>query len=148
MYKKILVPLDGSARAEKILPHIEILAKCMQSEVILMRVYRLDFSQVEMVGYDPHFYETIEENFRRTIFDYLTQVQKRLQKEGIKTICVAEEGDVVSAILNIAEREEADLVAMSSHGRTGFARVFYGSVAAGVLHGIDRPLLLIRADEK
>jgi predicted polyphosphate/ATP-dependent NAD kinase len=48
-------------------------------------------------------------------------------------------------ILSVAKREGADLVAMSSHGRTGLARVFYGSVASGVLHNVDRPLLLIRA---
>ena len=43
--------------------------------------------------------------------------------------------------------EEAELIAMASHGRTGLARVFYGSVAAGVLHGTDRPLLLVRSME-
>ncbi|MCB0130889.1 MAG: universal stress protein, partial [Caldilineaceae bacterium] len=49
--------------------------------------------------------------------------------------------------LDVAERENADLVAMASHGRTGLARVFYGSVAAGLLHAADRPLLVVRAAE-
>jgi nucleotide-binding universal stress UspA family protein len=44
----------------------------------------------------------------------------------------------------VADREQADLIAMASHGRTGLARVFYGSVASGVLNQADRPLLLIR----
>ena len=52
----------------------------------------------------------------------------------------------VEAIIKTAEREKADLIALTSHGRTGLSRVFYGSVAAGVLHRIDRPLLLIRSD--
>jgi nucleotide-binding universal stress UspA family protein len=47
--------------------------------------------------------------------------------------------------LDVAAREEVNLIAMTSHGRTGLARVFYGSVAAGVLHQADRPLLLVRA---
>lgn len=147
MYKTILVPLDGSPRAEKILPHIEMLAECMKAEVILLRVYRLDFGQVDMVGHDPQFYETIEENCRLTIMEYLTAVKGKFQKEDKKVRCIAEEGDVVSTILNVADREGADLIAMCSHGRTGLARVFYGSVAAGVLHRIDRPLLLIRAED-
>ncbi|MCB0137738.1 MAG: universal stress protein, partial [Caldilineaceae bacterium] len=56
-------------------------------------------------------------------------------------------GPVVTAILDVAEREKADLIAMASHGRTGLSRVFYGSVAAGILHKADRPLLLIRASD-
>ena len=52
---------------------------------------------------------------------------------------------VVKAIIDAAERENADLVAMASHGRSGLSRAFYGSVAAGVLQRIDRPLLLIRS---
>jgi nucleotide-binding universal stress UspA family protein len=51
----------------------------------------------------------------------------------------------VEAIIDAAEREGADLIALASHGRTGLANVFYGSVAAGVLHRIDRPLLLVRS---
>jgi nucleotide-binding universal stress UspA family protein len=56
-------------------------------------------------------------------------------------------GPTAKKILEMSEQEEADLIAMASHGRTGLARVFYGSVAAGVLHSADRPLLLIRSVE-
>jgi nucleotide-binding universal stress UspA family protein len=52
---------------------------------------------------------------------------------------------VVEGIIAVAASEEVDLIAMASHGRGGLARVFYGSVAAGVLQRIDRPLLLIRS---
>jgi len=52
---------------------------------------------------------------------------------------------VVDAILQSAEQEKVDLIAMSSHGRGGLARVFYGSVAAGLLQRVDRPLLIIRS---
>lgn len=52
---------------------------------------------------------------------------------------------MVSTLLAVAERENADLIGLASHGRTGLGRVFYGSVAAGLLNQTDHPLLLIRA---
>jgi nucleotide-binding universal stress UspA family protein len=51
------------------------------------------------------------------------------------------------AILDVAAKENADLIALASHGRSGLARVFYGSVASAILQRADRPLLLIRAQE-
>jgi nucleotide-binding universal stress UspA family protein len=66
-----------------------------------------------------------------------------LQIEAQTRVVVA--GSVVEAILREAEEEKVDLIAMSSHGRSGMSRVFYGSVAAGLLHRVDRPLLIIRS---
>jgi nucleotide-binding universal stress UspA family protein len=146
MYKTILVPLDGSTRAEKILPHIEMLAKCMNAKVILLSVYLVNYGQVDLAGYIPGIYDDIAKNCESNVKAYLTGIQQKLQAENLEVSCFAEEGDVVNSILTVAEREGADLIAMSSHGRTGLARVFYGSVAAGVLHKIDRPLLLVRAE--
>ncbi len=57
------------------------------------------------------------------------------------------QGPPVEAIIAMAKEENVDLIALASHGRSGLARVFYGSVAAGILHRADRPLLLIRASE-
>ncbi len=54
-------------------------------------------------------------------------------------------GSVVREIVDVAIGNDVDLITMSSHGRTGLSRVFYGSVAAGVLHQIDRPILMIRS---
>jgi nucleotide-binding universal stress UspA family protein len=51
----------------------------------------------------------------------------------------------VGAIIEAAESEGADLIAMASHGRSGLSQCFYGSVAAGVLHRVDRPLLVVRS---
>jgi nucleotide-binding universal stress UspA family protein len=56
-----------------------------------------------------------------------------------------ESGNVVETIIRVAAEESADLIAMASHGRGGLSRVFYGSVAAGTLQQVDRPLLLIRS---
>ena len=56
-------------------------------------------------------------------------------------------GPVVEGIISIALQEGVDLIALASHGRGGLSRVFYGSVAAGLLHRVDRPLLIIRSRE-
>jgi nucleotide-binding universal stress UspA family protein len=77
---------------------------------------------------------------------YLAARQAEFREKGIEARTRVAFGPVVGEIINMAEREGADLIAMASHGRTGPARIFYGSVAAGVLHRVDRPLLLIRAE--
>jgi nucleotide-binding universal stress UspA family protein len=79
---------------------------------------------------------------------YLATVGGEFSENGIETRTCVEYGSVVEAITKVADREGADLIAMASHGRSGLPQVFYGSVAAGVLHRIDRPLLLIRSRDK
>ena len=146
MYNTILVPLDGSERAETILNHVENLAERYQAKVILMEVLELPHTVVASDGIyvpDP---QIIEER-RRYAQGYLASIQERFRANGIDTAYQVSSGRVIDAIIETAEREKVDLVAMASHGRTGLARVFYGSVAAGVLHRIDRPLLLVRAKD-
>ena len=73
------------------------------------------------------------------------QLEDELRREGIHVEQHVEQGPVVETIINIAIREQVDLIAMASHGRSGLSRVFYGSIAAGLLQRVDRPLLLIRS---
>ena len=147
MYKWILVPLDSSARAEAILPHAEELAARLDAEVVLLRVFEPDFSLVDPYGHPPGFYEALLEEWRGEVKGYLEAIRDNLTNKGVPIRVLVEGGPVVSTIIKVAEREEADLIAMSSHGRTGLPRIFYSSVAAGVLHQVDRPLLLIRAED-
>lgn len=146
MYRMILVPLDGSKRAESILPYVEGLAKCLGADIILLRVFRTDFGQVDYFRHDPEFYEEIRAECKEEILAYLTGVQEECLGKGLRVLMIAEEDPVVDTILKVTKREGVDLIAMSSHGRTGLARVFYGSVAAGILHQVDRPLLIIRSE--
>lgn len=148
MYKTILVPLDGSGRAEAILPHVQALAAAHQSLVILLGVV-----EPGPVLVDPH--ETrvqlyLDELKRRTddATTYLDTRCGELNAMGLNVETRLVHGPVVEAIIQIAESEGADLIAMASHGRSGLGRVFYGSVAAGVLQRVDRPLLLIRSREE
>ncbi len=148
MYKKILVPLDGSRRAELIVEHVEQLAKELGTEVIFLQV--LEPSAALVTPYDmvPYFDAEEVERRREEADTYLQSVTDEFREKGIATRKVVVQGPIVRSILDIAERENVDLIAMASHGRTGLARVFYGSVAAGVLHQADRPLLIIRASSQ
>lgn len=145
MYKTILVPLDGSPRAEAIMPHVEELAKAFQSKVIFLEV--IDPAVAAVPPYD---YITVvdEDKLNEEVGkadSYLAKLVSDFQGKGIDATEISEAGAPVRTILDVANRENADLIAMASHGRTGLARVFYGSVAAGVLHQTDRALLIIRA---
>lgn len=144
MYTKILVPLDGSPRAEAILPHVEELARRHQAEIVLLRVVELP-SISGFEGYDPAWHRETLEQLRDEAANYLEEVDQRLKNEGVSVSHQVLNGPVVSCVLQAAEDAGADLIAMASHGRGGIGRVFYGSVAAGILHRVDRPLLLIRA---
>jgi nucleotide-binding universal stress UspA family protein len=145
MYKIILVPLDGSKRAESILSHVETLARSFKSKVVFFvaiePVLMLEYN--EIIGMS----EFMEKNdyLKEKTASYLDSLQKKFSKKGIEVKTRIVHGAAVKAIVDAAERENADLVAMASHGRTGLSRTFYGSIAAGVLQRIDRPLLLIRS---
>jgi len=76
---------------------------------------------------------------------YLAALQGDFRQKGIEARTRIAYGPVVQGITDAGQREGADLIAMASHGRTGLSQVFYGSVAAGVLHRVDRPMLLIRS---
>jgi nucleotide-binding universal stress UspA family protein len=148
LYNNILVPLDGSARAEEILPHVVELASKYQSTVILIRVVeiRIGFQGAEFMSMagGAELAMAIEKE-RISTETYLNEVKLRLKARGIETEIRVAFGPVVDAIILEAQQEKTDLIAMASHGRTGAACVFYGCVATGVLHRVDRPLLIIRS---
>jgi nucleotide-binding universal stress UspA family protein len=145
MYRKILVPLDGSVRAERILVHVENLAVTQKSEILLMQVVQ---TVITTDGYRTISYQesmaATERAFKESDL-YLRELAERMTKSGCKVQTITRTGSVVETILETALKEEADLIAMASHGRSGLGRVFYGSVAAGIIHRIDRPMLLIRS---
>jgi nucleotide-binding universal stress UspA family protein len=145
MYKKILVPLDGSKRAEAILPHVKNLALCFKTEVILFIVIEPGdlLAHDEIIGMSI-FQEKLDQHIKETE-SYLASLLEQFREEGIKVQTQIGHGPIVKAILDTAKSENADLLAMASHGRSGLSRTFYGSISAGVLQRIDRPLLLIRA---
>lgn len=145
MYTKILVPLDGSSRSEMILSHVEALGLEFGSQVILLRVIEPDESL--LAPQDAHAEVNIEllRSKRTETESYLAALRGEFRSKGIKAQILVKLGPVVETIIKVADDEQVDLIAMASHGRSGLERVFYGSVAAGVLQRVDRPLLLVRA---
>jgi nucleotide-binding universal stress UspA family protein len=149
MYRTILVPLDGSRRAEAILPHVESLVQRYDAEVVFLQVIEPPPLMVTPGHPELALYHQTLERETDAAKSYLKQIVGEFQRKGIAAREELEQGPVVAAIIDAATRLNADLIALASHGRGGLAQVFYGSVASGVLQRIDRPLLLIRsrADE-
>ena len=145
MYKKILVPLDGSKRAEAILPHVKDLAICLKSKIFFFNVIEMGhFIEHDETIYSSGYDEKRDHQIKEAK-SYLISLLKQFREEGIKVQILISDGPVVKAILDAAKSENVDLLAMASHGRSGLSRTFYGSISAGVLQRIDRPLLLIRS---
>jgi nucleotide-binding universal stress UspA family protein len=148
MYYTILVPLDQSKRAEAILPHVENLATLYGARVIFLVVVEPLRAVVASGGQYSATHEGLVAQ-EKEIANYLAGLQGEFREKGIESVGRLAHGPVVAEIIRTANTEDVDLIAIASHGRGGLSRVFYGSVAAGVLQRIDRPLLIIRAlDER
>lgn len=145
MYKTILVPLDGSKRAETILPHVEELAQRYNAKLVFIQVVEPPPLVIPPEQPDATIYQTDLDRRTEEADLYLKAIQGEFQKKGIEVRVELGMGPVVEAIIDAAARQEADLIALASHGRSSLGQVFYGSVAAGILQRADRPLLLIRS---
>ncbi len=147
MYKKILVPLDGSGLAEMALYHAEALALEFKSQLVLLRVV---ISPYQLIAPDLVLSGTVSEvpGLREQAQQYLQAVSGMLRAKGLTASTVILESPVPDAIIDYAKGEGVDLIVMSTHGRGGISRWVYGSVAEKVLQGAPCPVLLIRAKEK
>lgn len=151
---KILVPLDGSKASEAVLPYIEALASRLKSRISLLNV-------VEMLYYvypyadGPGFYGAAgvvrvpytEEEMKPTkdaSEKYLVGINDKLSAQGIQTGYLLRTGSPGEEIIKAEEEMQPDMVAMSTHGHSGFGRWEHGSVADKVLHAGTTPLLLVR----
>ncbi|MBK8421293.1 universal stress protein [Candidatus Villigracilis saccharophilus] len=143
MYRKILVPLDGSKVAEGVLPHAKSLAYSEGAELILLTVGAnpaLDYAFS-----DPGLaQQAIQEQEDRSS-KYITEIEAQLKSAGFKTSTQMRVGAVADVILGVAEELQVDVIAMSTHGRTGPARWLLGSIAERVVRNSNIPVLLIRA---
>jgi nucleotide-binding universal stress UspA family protein len=146
MYKKILVPLDGSALAEKILPHVAGLAKVSGAEVTLATVVQFTVGAVgAKLEAIPEAVAERNAALKTEALIYLEKVQRDLKDKGVTAHCVAMEGDVASEIMTFAEKKGFDLVAMATHGRSGIDRFMMGSIAEKVVRGTAKPVLLVHS---
>jgi nucleotide-binding universal stress UspA family protein len=138
MFQKILVPLDGSPLAEAILPQGSELAKTLGAELLVLRVA---FAHV-FPGVDP-----TEEEVRvvRDAEAYVAARRSELATKDVHLRTAVRYGKAAAEILNHIADNNVDLVAMSTHGRSGLSRLVMGSVAEEVLRHANVPVLLVRA---
>ncbi len=139
MFARILVPLDGSALAERILPEVAELAKLHGAEILLLRVALAHkFPGADATEAQVHAVEEAER--------HLAEVERQLAARGLTVSHAVRYGDAPEEILDHARAQRVDLIAMSTHGRTGILRLVLGSVAEAVLRASPMPVLLLRAE--
>jgi len=144
MYKKILVPLDGSELAEKALKHAHTLAQSLHAEIVLLRVIVFITRDYDVIPMEGAVSDEVIADAKR----YLERAAGDLRRLGLKVTTQVNSGHVADTIIDYSEKHEVDLIVMSTHGRTGPARWLIGSVADRVVHGGQVPVLLVRAKRK
>ena len=141
MYKKILVALENSRADDTLVPHIADLARRLGSELLLLHVadgwaarniHHLDLRESEEIQEDRA---------------YLEGIAAGLERDGFETDAILASGDPVREIAAAAQREQCDLIAMSTHGHRFFSDLFYGSVAESLRHRCTIPILLVRGSK-
>lgn len=144
MYKRIVVPLDGSKLAEEVLTHVRALASCLGSEIILVRI--TTYPSYEYLLADPSVATSLQKSLEGEAGEYLGGLVDSLHRAGFQAQAevITVGGPVADAIIAFAHKVQADLIAMSTHGRTGPSRWFLGSVADRVVRGAGVPVLMIR----
>lgn len=143
MYKKILVPLDGSELAEQVLPQVSQLAGCTGAEVVLLRVPSEPV--YDYLVPDPDIVVEMRQDIETAAQVYLDEVASefRAMQLAVSTLVVWG-APVQDTIIAVARQIQADLIAMSTHGRSGVARLVIGSVADDVVRHAPVPVLLVR----
>jgi nucleotide-binding universal stress UspA family protein len=151
MYKKVLVPLDGSALAECTLSHVENLIKDGSvGEVTLLNVVKVDLPWA-VWGSDWGTTPIDINGIRGPLFSasrkYLAEIESRLGSEGVKVKTESLEGSrPADTITEYAQKKSMDMIIIATHGYTGLKKLMLGSVAFSVLHQSHIPVLLIRPE--
>lgn len=141
--KTILIPLDGSAIAEDCIMEATRFVD-REGTLVLVRVLELP----ELTTWAPVDSISVIEAEQENVKEYLRKVRESWESKGFRIKTLVHPGpNAAVSIVNTAEKEEADMIIMSSHGRTGFARLFLGSVAEKVVRLCRMPILIIKPEE-
>jgi nucleotide-binding universal stress UspA family protein len=148
MFKKIVVPLDGSTLAERVLPVAARLAGHDGAQIVLLRAPVPDRAYLPAAaGFGLLYPEDYLGAVNTQAVEYLKVVQSRQTGHGFPITGEVVEGDAAGAIVDAARQSHAGLIAMSSHGYSGLTRWILGSVAERVLRDADCPVLVVRSSE-
>jgi nucleotide-binding universal stress UspA family protein len=146
MSQRVLVPLDGSRAAEAIVPLIAEFAGPLQMEMVLIRVVSL--SPEEAIGVAPDFAQDTPVPRQLEARQYLEPLVSELQARGIRARAQVSLGEPAAEIVAAARELGADLIAMTTHGRSGLGRLRFGSVAEAVLRAAPIPVFLLKMTEE
>ncbi len=151
MYEKILVPLDGSKVGEAAIPNVENLAlklaSCSEVEVSLVQVISdmtFDFLTENDAAQLPYSEVDIQQ-IKGMAQKYLDKIADEFRSKGIKVNTRTVEGHAAEEIIKTAQDINADLIAMSTHGRSGLGRWALGSITDKILRESKIPVLTVRA---
>ena len=148
MYEKILVTLDGSKLAECVLPHVETIYKgCEKPKVTVLRVVepvQLPYGE-GMTGITLDMLKQAEIDEKAEAKVYLEKISGKLGKVGMPVETKVLSGKAADSIVDFINKNNYDLVVLSTHGRSGISRWVWGSVADRVLHGVCIPVMVARA---
>jgi nucleotide-binding universal stress UspA family protein len=142
VYKRALVPLDGSPLAEAIIPFLVEIAGPLDMSVVLLRV--LEPVPPMVVEGARHVLLDAEGPRKRDSEEYLASIAATLRGRGVDVSCTIKTGRPDETIVATARDIRADLIAMSTHGRSGLGRLLFGSVAEQVLRHADVPVFMMR----
>lgn len=145
MFKKILVPLDGSELAAKILPQVVDLARSEKAEIALLTVGSIS-GVAHLVETDPSLVDKAVKALKNAAENYLTTTANDLKAKGLKVSWVYREGLPAQEIIKYAAEVPCDLIAMATHGRGDVAWIL-GSVTEKVISHATMPVLLMRVIE-
>ena len=143
IYRRILLPLDGSPLAEQAMPHAIAQAERFQGELILLKVLP-PLPERSMSSPGRRQAEDLSAQLAR---EYLEGVAAGIRDQGIAVQVVTVEGQAHPQIVQFAEENEVDLIVMSTRGQSGLSRWLMGSVADRIVRGATVPVLLIRVRE-
>ena len=145
MYKKILVPLDGSSQAECVIPHVQAIARTGVEEIELVSVVEpVEIPTRGKIALSEEDLKRIMVESKQDTKKYLDQVVARLARSGIKVHPIILTGKPAESLIDYIGSNDVDLVVMATHGRSGLTRFFWGSVAEKILRSIETPILLVK----
>jgi nucleotide-binding universal stress UspA family protein len=146
MFKRILVPLDGSKAAESALPYGRTLAEKLALDVELIAVTDSAAIARSVPAAEGLFLDRLVEDDSRRLTQYLMEIAKRFPVNRVH--CRVEKGAAATVIIETAGADKETLIVMATHGRSGLSRWLLGSVAEKVLRGTSNALLLVRASHQ
>lgn len=144
MYHNILVPLDGSRRAEQALPVAAHIARACDGTIVLLRVVDIANQFMSYAALEPLMTQQAIDTQLEEAKDYLEHLLHSKSLAGVHTSTLVFFGQPATNILSVAESHNIDLIVMSSHGYTGMTRWIMGSVAEKVSHASPVPVLVLR----